>query len=129
MRTRLRMKRINAAVIEEVVEKLKRAGHIDDAKFVKAWIEWRMRENPAGGHLLSYELKAKGISDAAIVAALEERRTTYDDFEIARSMAAEKFERLKGIDRRKASKRLYDLLMRRGFEYDVVRRVIEDIVR
>jgi SOS response regulatory protein OraA/RecX len=44
-------------------------------------------------------------------------------------MAKERFERFKKLDRQKAMKRVYDFLLRRGFKYDVVQKVIEEIVR
>jgi SOS response regulatory protein OraA/RecX len=41
----------------------------------------------------------------------------------------ERFQRLRDLDRRKATKRVYDFLLRRGFKYDIIRRIIEDIVK
>ena len=43
-------------------------------------------------------------------------------------MAGERFGRLKKLDRPKVLKRLYDFLLRRGFKYDTVRKVVENIV-
>jgi len=75
------------------------------------------------------ELKEKGVADYVIEAALEEKAANYDEYEVAFNMAGERFERLRKLDKRKALKRLYDFLMRRGFKYETVRRVVEEIVK
>jgi len=115
-------------VIESVVEGLRRAGEIDDARFAKLWVDERMRLNPAGDVVLRHELKAKGVPAQVIERALDEKGRNYDEYEIALSMAGDRFERLKKLDRKKALKRLYDFLLRRGFKYDTVQKVVENIV-
>lgn len=128
MRARLKLKRYDADTIDAVIGELKRLGYIDDAKFAQFWIESRMHANPAGDTVLRYELKAKGVGDAVIDAALQRRAEEFDDFAIASRIAGEKFARFAKLDRRKALKRLHDFLYRRGFAYDVIQRVIDDLV-
>ena len=77
---------------------------------------------------LRYELKEKGVNDTIIEATLAKKAEEYDEYEVAFSMAGERFERLKKLDRKKALKRLYDFLLRRGFKYETVRKVVEKIV-
>ena len=127
LRQRLKMKGYGDEIVEAVVNDLKRVAQIDDAKFARLWIESRMHSNPAGDVVLRHELKEKGLSGPVIEAALEEKTRDYDDYSVAFSMAEERFKRLVKLDKKKALKRLYDFLSRRGFAYDVVRRVIENI--
>ena len=87
-----------------------------------------MHMNPAGDVVLKRELKGNGISDNIIEAVLIEKAEKYDEYEIALSMAKDRFERLKKLDRRKATKRIYDYLLRRGFKYDNIRRVVESLI-
>jgi regulatory protein len=129
IKDRLKAKGYADGVIEEVVAGLRKAGEIDDAKFAKFWVESRMRMNPVGDTVLRYELKNKGIGQAIIDSALEEKKNVYDEYEIASSMARERFARFKKLDRRKAMKRLYDFLLRRGFGFDTVERIVGDIVK
>lgn len=128
IRTRLRLKGYPPEIIDVVVEDLRRTGNIDDAKFARLWVESRMHSNPMGDVVLRHELKAKGVADPVIEAALEEKAKNYDEYELAAEMAAERFKRFKKLDRRKALKRLYDFLIRRGFKYDTVQRVVENVV-
>ena len=85
--------------------------------------------NPMGDVVLRRELKDKGVSDSIIEAALEAKNESYDEYGVAFSMASERFERLKKCDRKKAMKRVYDFLLRRGFKYENVQRIIEELTR
>ena len=127
LRERLKMKGYGADIVETIVCGLKRSGEINDAKFARLWVESRMHSNPAGDVVLRHELKEKGVSDPVIEAALEEKAGNYDEYKVAFSMAEERFARLRKLDKKKALKRLYDFLYRRGFAYDVVRKIIENI--
>jgi len=127
IRERLKLKGYSDAVTEEIIELLKKAGDIDDARFAGLWVESRMSMNPAGDVVLKHELRAKGVSDTIIEATLTEKADKYDEYEVAFSMAKERFERFKKLDRPKAMKRVYDFLLRRGFKYDTVRRIIENL--
>ena len=127
LRQRLKMKGYKGPVIDAVVEDLRRLGYVDDAKFAKLWVESRMHLNPVGDVILRQELKVKGVADSLIEDALTAKAESYNESEIAKSMAIERFERFKKMDRRKALKRVYDFLLRRGFAYETVRSVVEEL--
>ena len=127
IRDRLKLKGYTEAVVDEVVAGLKRIGEIDDAKFARIWVESRMHYNPAGDVVLGHELKQKGVSDLLIEATLSQKSKNYDEYKVAFSMARERFERFKKLDRRKATKRVYDFLLRRGFKYDTIRKILENL--
>ncbi len=127
IRNRLRLKGYSEDIIEFVVQALKRIGEIDDARFAKLWVDSRMHMNPVGDVVLRHELKEKGVAEALIEGALAKKAEDYDEYDLAFSMAAEQYGRLKKIDRRKALKRVYDFLLRRGFKYDTIRRIVEEL--
>ena len=129
LRERLARKGFDEATIDLVLADLTKAGQIDDAKFARFLVESRMHMNPVGDVILKHQLKAKGVSEEIIAGALEEKAASYDEYELALAMARERFERLKKLDRRKATKRVYDFMVRRGFNFDTIRRVIEEIVK
>ncbi len=128
IRARLKLKGYGEDIIESVVEGLRRSGEIDDARFARLWVEDRMRSNPAGDTVLRYELKDKGVAEPVIEAALAKKAENYDEYEIALRISREKFERLKKLDRKKALKRVYDFLLRRGFKYETIQRIIENVI-
>jgi len=122
------MKGYGDQAIEAVVSALKQNQQIDDVKFARFWIESRMHANPVGDTVLRHELKEKGVADSVIEAALAEKAENYDEYKVASAMAAERFAQFAKLDKRKALKRVYDFLGRRGFSYDVVQRVLDDII-
>jgi len=127
MRSRLKLKGFDSEHIDDVVASLKKAGQIDDSKFAKFFMESRMHMNPVGDIVLKHDLKRKGIEPKIIEQVIDDKHLNYNELDTALKMAEERFKRLKGLDRKKASKRIYDFLLRRGFEYDTVRRVIEKL--
>jgi len=127
IRERLRLKGYGSEIIENVMASLEKAGYIDDAKFAKFWIDSRMHLNPVGDTVLKQELRLRGVNDALIESALRAKNEAYDEYALAFDMARTRFERLKKLDRAKAMKRLYDFLMRRGFKYETVQKIIENI--
>ena len=129
MRARLKLKGYDGDIIDDVVTGLKKEGELDDAKFAKLWVDARISFNPMGELVLRQELKAKGVNETIIDATLAEALKTYDEYDVALKMAGEQFGRFAKLDKRKAMKRMYDFLVRRGFKFDVVERVIEEITK
>lgn len=129
VRDRLKLKGYGPDLVDEIVEALKKAGDIDDAKFARFWLESRMHQNPMGDVVLQYELKKRGVSEDIIKATLEHKAENYDEYAIALPMAKERFRRFSKIDRPKALKRVYDFMLRRGFRYETVQRVLDEVVK
>ena len=129
VRDRLKLKGYTGDLIEDIVAGLKKTGEIDDLKFAAFWVESRMHLNPAGDVVLKHELKRKGVEAGIIDQALKSKADNYDEYKIALSMAEEKFRRFSSIDKRKALKRVYDFLLRRGFKYDTVQRILDEMVK
>ena len=127
LRQRLKIKGYCHEIVETIVCDLKRVGEIDDSKFARLWVESRMHQNPMGDIVLRRELQEKGIGDSIIEATLADKARHYDEFKVASSIAEERFKQLAKVDKKKAMKRLYDFLMRRGFAFDTVQKVIGEI--
>lgn len=127
VRDRLKLKGYGRDLVEDIVTSLKKTGEIDDLKFATFWIESRMHQNPAGDVVLKHELKYKGVGADVIGVVLKHKAENYDEYAIALPMAEERFKRFGKIDRRKALKRVYDFMLRRGFKYDTVQRIISEL--
>jgi regulatory protein len=124
IRRNLESKKIAASVIEEALVKLERLGYVDDVAFAQYWVENRERFRPRGPRALRYELRQKGIPNDIIEAALEE----IDRHDSAYRAAQENLRRLRGVDQREFRTKLGAFLARRGFGYDIVREVIDQLV-
>ena len=107
--------------IEEVVERLERAGLLDDDAFARYWVENRERFRPRGLHALRYELRRKGINDEVIERAL----ASIDVSSSAYRAAEAKARQLQHLDPATFRRKLLDYLARRGFEYEVAKDATE----
>lgn len=123
---RLKQKGHRSFIIEQTINELKEKKFLDDKAFAKLWIGERMSLKPEGKHLITRELKSKGVNEEIIDSAFRECQNTFDEYEIARPLALRKFGQLKDVDEEKAKKKLFDLLSRRGFSYNTIWKIIKD---
>lgn len=124
VRRNLREKDIEDEVIEAVIERLTRAGLLDDHAFARYWIENRLEFNPRGVRALSHELRRKGVSDAIIAEAL----AGFDEEAVARKAAGSAAPRLAHLEPAEFRRRLEAHLARRGFSYAVIEPLVEEML-
>ena len=125
---RLRAKGFAAEVIEQVVTRLAEVGLVDDVEFARAWLAGKWGRKPSGWRRLEQELRGKGVSAEDVAAAraiLEAREGAADEVETARRVIAQAARRFAKLEPRVRHQRLYALLMRRGFDGDVIRRALQ----
>ncbi|MBI3815577.1 MAG: regulatory protein RecX [Nitrospinae bacterium] len=120
---KLREKKFSQEIIKKTIDFLEDNKYINDREFTLNWIRYRMENRPLGRASLEYELRKKGISSDLIEESLGEiYGDGFDEYEIAVKMAEKKMVSLK--DKRKLS----GYLQRKGFSYDTIERVIENIL-
>jgi regulatory protein len=103
------------------VERLERAGLLDDDAFARYWVENRERFRPRGLHALRYELRRKGIGDEVIERALASIDVSASAYRAAEAKARQ----LRHQDPVTFRRKLLDYLARRGFEYEVAQDATE----
>jgi regulatory protein len=109
------------ASIDITIERLQRAGLLDDEAFARYWVDNRDQFKPRSVRALRYELRQKGVPDSAIEAAL----SSLDEEEAAYRAASDRAHRYAHADRDTFRKQMGNFLSRRGFSYDVVRSVLD----
>ena len=110
-------------VIEQVLERLGRAGLVNDDQFAQTWVDNRSEFRPRGRRMLSLELRQKGLDDEAIESALSGL-----DEETLATQAARKYQRkLEGLPKPEFRRKLAGFLARRGFGYAVIEPVLERV--
>ena len=118
---------------QEVIAKLKEAKLLDDQRFAEAWVHTRDLLSPRGGLVLRQELLQKGIPDHIISQVLSERRTAAQDeesdqpteVEQARDLLRRRERTYANLDSDTRKRRQISFLQRRGFTYDVIKRILE----
>ena len=115
MRTRLAMRGVAPEVVEEEIERLRRAGLLDDEKFARAWVEDRKRVAPRGRRMLRYELLGRGIDVEAVDLATD----GIDDRATALALARSRARGSALADYETFLAKVGGFLRRRGFDYSV----------
>ena len=114
-------KEFGEPAIESALERLGRVHLVDDGAFARLWVENREALRPKGPWALRGELRQKGIADEIISDVLEDL-----DEEASAIKASEKgARRLSALDEGIFRRRLFGYLQRRGFGYDVCRKVVD----
>lgn len=106
--------------IELTIERLKKNGLLDDARFAEAWVENRKELHPRGRRALAFELKQRGVSPDII----EESLNQLDEEEMAYQAALKRSQRYKEMDWGDFRLKLTRFLSQRGFNYDTISTVI-----
>lgn len=102
-----------------VLQRLTRAGLVNDREFAQFWVENRMAHRPRGRQALRAELRQKGIATDVAESAVAD----VDEDAAALVVAEARVGRLSQLDRQTFYQRMYGYLQRRGFSYDVCRRI------
>jgi regulatory protein len=117
----LRDKKYSAETIAETIERLAQEGYLDDTAFAEAWVEERERFKPRSGKALRYELRQKGVDEAAIETALSD----LDEDELAWRALEGKLRQWRGLAEPDFKKKALAFLSRRGFDYHTARDAVE----
>lgn len=115
MRTRLAMRGVDPQAIDDEIERLQRAGLLDDAKFAHAWVEDRRRLAPRGVRMLRYELLGRGIE----VESVDQATRDIDDRATAMTLARDRGRKTHTNNYEAFAAKVGGFLRRRGFDYDV----------
>jgi regulatory protein len=124
IRRTLAEKKTPEDVIEAAIEHLSRLGYVDDEAFANFWVENRSTFKPLSPRALRYELRRKGVKDADIEAALGDLDVTDAASRAARSQVRAHRHKTRDVFRAKMSA----FLQRRGFDFDVIRPVVEQLI-
>ena len=128
---KLKEKKISGENIVSIISLLEKNNYLNDREFTLNWIRCRMENRPLGRRSLEYELREKGVDSEIIKDSLDEVYTgEFDEYEVAVRLAEKKISSLnkRKIEDNIAKRRLFSYLHRKGFSYDTIERVIENIL-
>jgi regulatory protein len=112
------------ALVEETVNRLQRAGLINDQEFARAWVENRNTFRPRSKSALRMELRRKGLSDEIVQPVLDEQ---VDEEALAFEAARKYARRLIGLEWLEFRRKLCGFLARRGFSYTTLSPVVSKV--
>jgi regulatory protein len=120
VRRRLHEHQISDEVIDPVIERLRRGGLIDDARFAKEWVENRSTFRPRGRRALAQEMRQHGLPGEMIQEAISD----VDEEALALQAARKQTRKLHDLEWLDFRRKLSGFLARRGFSYATIAPVV-----
>lgn len=119
--------KISDLVIEAVIKHLQEKELLNDREFARLWIEARSKRK--GRRVLKAELFRKGINKEIIEEVVGEQITVEGEKGVAEQVLEKRIRLWKGLLSLEKKKKAAEFLLRRGFEYEVVKEVVEKMIK
>lgn len=108
--------------IEAAITYLKENKYLNDAEFVRSYVDQRLRGKPRGESVLKMELRRKGISQDIITEFFSE--TPMDTEALAYEALSRKWRSYERFAPEIRYRRAVNFLSRRGFPYETIKKTI-----
>lgn len=119
LREYFRRKDINPESGEQILERLRGYGYVNDLSFARSWVDNRRAIKSVSRRRLQMELRQKHVPDEVVQQVLEEDEVT--DSETLRQLVAKKRQHSRYQDDTK----LMQYLARQGYSYDDIKRALQ----
>jgi regulatory protein len=128
VRTRLGRKDYAPEAIDAAIARLAELELLDDAAFARYWVENRLAYRPRGAGALRDELRRKGIDADVTAEVMNDDALTIDEAASAMEQARATLHKYAGShDRNAFSRRMGSYLQRRGYSFDVIRPIVDQL--
>jgi regulatory protein len=129
MRVFLERRSDSVEAVRNVLDRLKQEKLLDDARYAHQFARARTETRRQGAFRIKQDLRARGVPQQHIDAALEERAGGINEAEILRARIVRRLKTLRGpLDERRLAS-LYRSLLRAGFAPDTIRRELRTRAR
>lgn len=99
------------ADFDSIIARLKELNYLNDQEFAEAYVRYRSSHSPRGNFLIKQELKKKGIRTEFIEKALK----PYDQEQALKTLAEDRWKKIREGDMKKRREKLIRYLLSRGF--------------
>jgi regulatory protein len=123
VRRKLEQRKQPEGIITEVLDRLRRSGLVDDARFARDWAENRSEFRPRSRRALAIEMRQRGVDSESITQAVAD----LDDESLAYQAAVKYSRRLEALEWQVFRQKLTGFLGRRGFSYEVTAPVVRRV--
>jgi regulatory protein len=128
LRRKLMRHEYGEAVVNAVLDDLVRLGYVNDAQFARTKALSAAQYKHHGRRRAFMELRKAGVKGDVADAALADVYADHDSTAVARELARKQLPRLRKLDPLVARRRLVGMLQRRGFDYDSIRPVLDEVL-
>lgn len=116
-------------LLKTVMDRLKRSKMIDDERFAKQFARQRTEIRRQGKFRIARDLRARGVPERHIEAALAESAKETDESAVVRQRLERKLRSFRGDINENKIASMYRSLLRAGFSADVVRKELKSLTR
>ncbi len=127
VKTKLYQLGINKKLNDEIIAELIQGNYLNEERFAISFARGKFKINHWGKRKIEFALKEKFISDYCIKKSLKQIPEK-EYLGILEKLAKEKYESLKGEQYLIRKKKTIDYLTGRGFEWELVKDALEDLV-
>ena len=129
MRQALERRATDERMVRRVLQRLKNEELLDDARYARQFVRYRVESRRQGRFRIARDLRARGVPDRHIEAALDELCSETDETALVRRRLERRLKLLRGpLDERQLAS-LYRSLLRAGFSSDIVRAELRALSR
>jgi regulatory protein len=129
MKQKLARRTDNELLVRVVMARLKENGQLDDERYAQQFTRNRTQSRKQGKFRIARDLRARGVADNQINAAIEDAAATTDTVAMVRQRIERKMRSCRGeMDERKIAS-IYGSLLRAGFPSDVIRKELKNLTR
>jgi regulatory protein len=121
MRTYLERRAGDKTIVGRILNRLKEHKMLDDARYARQFVRLRAEIRKQGSYRIARDLRARGVPDRHIEAALAERAAESDEGEIVRARLVRRLKSLRGPLDERSTASLYRSLLRAGFAAGTIR--------
>jgi len=115
--------KVHDSLYKDLFDKLKYLDFLDDRKFAVWWVEQRLTFRPKSKLSLKFELKGKGIDENLIKEVLFE--TKVDEVKLAKDLIEKKRYKWEKLDNFEARRKMSEFLARKGFNWEIIRKILD----
>ena len=128
LRRRLSARRLPQPIIATVLERLREKGLLDDRRYAREYVRTQGTRRGLGPVALRAKLAQLGMASSVVDEALSQELPDGRQESIAETLARKRLSRLRSADPADVRPRLYQFILRRGFDPDLAARVVDGVL-
>ena len=131
LRVKLKQKKYDENIIDEIIEFLKEKEYLNDLEFANIFSSENIRNKFWGKNKIKAELIRRGINNEIISQVLFEKFPDGNDLNNAIELAQKKYQLLskRNLEQKKLKEKLISFLFSKGYDYEVIKEAVEQIVK
>ncbi len=128
LQTKLKKFDYPASLIVAVLDQLTEMNYINDQRFAETRAELQAKYKHHGSNRARIELAKKGVDRETARQAVANVYESHDSSADARAFAMRKMKSMARLEPHVAKRRLYGQLLRRGYDFDTIKPVVEEVL-